>query len=418
MKAKSYRSYSTELKLAVVNGKSCEVNYSTAYYWSSKGKSKILESERDNSFYDKGQESIDHSAELKLILNQVFDFFVKIIEQKKSLAVIYRKQRIQLVQVAAKLIRYLKPLEICNLFNISERTFYNWKNRPICSMTISKECPNSNPNQLTNQERDFIKERYFESEAFDDYSTTDLYAQMLKDKKLIVSPTLFYELVNHHAENEKRKPVKNTFKNKGLKAAYPKQILQMDKSLYKTSDGKRPWFYLLIDNRSRAIIGHRVSLKSESKQTLINLKESLKKYDLLSTSFILVSDDGSENKGAVKRFLKTFPAIRHEIAQLTIEESNSMIEAVIKTIKQKYLKYRPFKNVTEFKKELEIAIHKYNNRPKIILNGQTPMEVFNGFETDMTEIKKIQKNCREERLRQNREFSCLKTITCKLPFAT
>jgi hypothetical protein len=207
MKAKSYQSYSTNLKLAVVSGKFSEVNYSTAYYWNNKGKSKIIESTRDELSFNREQDNIDYPEEMKLILTEVFDFFVKIIEQKKSLAVIYRKKRIQLVRVAAKLMRYLKPTEICHLFNISERTFYNWRNRPICSVTISKECPNTNPNQLTNQERDFIKERYFENVAFEDYSTADLFAQMLKDKKLIVSSTLFYELANHYGEHEKRKPL-------------------------------------------------------------------------------------------------------------------------------------------------------------------------------------------------------------------
>jgi hypothetical protein len=47
---------------------------------------------------------------------------------------------------------------------------------------------------------------------------------------------------------------------------------------------------------------------------------------------------------------------------------------------------------------VHVAIHKYNNLRKIILNGQTPLDAFNGFETDFAEIKKVQRNCKEEKI--------------------
>ena len=63
------------------------------------------------------------------------------------------------------------------------------------------------------------------------------------------------------------------------------------------------------------------------------------------------------------------PVIKHAIAQLDIEFSNSMIEAANKQLKYRFLYHKQIQNYEALQKYVKEAIEDFNNRPHRVLNG-------------------------------------------------
>jgi hypothetical protein len=92
---------------------------------------------------------------------------------------------------------------------------------------------------------------------------------------------------------------------------------------------------------------------------------------------MLLTDDGSENYGEVKQWIKACdnPKISHVIAQAEIHFSNSMIEAANKQLKYHFLYHQKINEYSKLGEYVEKAILDFNNRPHAVLYGLTPIEV-------------------------------------------
>ena len=104
------------------------------------------------------------------------------------------------------------------------------------------------------------------------------------------------------------------------------------------------------------------------------------------------------------------PLIKHHIAQITIDFSNSMIEAVIKQLKYRYLKTDEFDSLEHLTECVNEAIIIYNNRPRKIHLGKTPLQVLHGDMPCKTELAELMDNMRQKRLEENRAFNCLRVL--------
>ncbi len=174
----------------------------------------------------------------------------------------------------------------------------------------------------------------------------------------------------------------------GLRANASKHILHMDVTIFRPSDHSKVYFYFILDNFSRAILGWKASLQYSSEIALENLKEVCNKYDLLNSSVQLVVDDGPENNGCVNDSMSV-PGIQLKklIAQLDIQQSNSMIEAANKRMKYDYLFTKELLDFQATKTYLSSAIKSFNNKPLDVLSPYTPLEVLHGDVPDKTGLK-------------------------------
>lgn len=119
---------------------------------------------------------------------------------------------------------------------------------------------------------------------------------------------------------------------------------------------------------------------------------------------MLMSDDGSENYGAVKDFINT-TSIKHVIAQLDVHFSNSMIEAAHKQLKYYYLNHQYLPTFEYMPQHIETAVADFNNRPHDVLNGLTPIEVLNGPIYKIVMPEDILK-AKAARIIENRKMGC------------
>jgi putative transposase len=342
MKNRKYNSYSTDFKLAVISGKQVDCNYNNKYYWNTKGKDKILQAIRNDEYAPLADMLLELNSNITEALDALFSFIHRLVDRTTKTQKLFKSSRGIIVSLWEALKHFVKPPTLCKWFRISESTFFSWKNRIVCKTSYTKECPNIYPNQLRDWERLILEDEYFFNAKYVDYSISDLLGQVMADRKVIIGESLFYEYASLVGETERRKVPRKKRTYKGLRAQNTKDIIHMDKSKFAIKNTNGAWANLIADNRSRAILGFTVSVGSHSKYTLANLKQAITKHHLLDKSFWLVTDDGSENKGEVKCFVKENPNIKHKIAQKNIPYSNSMIESVIKQLKYRYL---PKKNL-------------------------------------------------------------------------
>lgn len=137
--------------------------------------------------------------------------------------------------------------------------------------------------------------------------------------------------------------------------------------------------HVIRDNFSKAILGCKAAANCCSQNSKEILEEVLLKYHLLNTKGTLITDDGSENKGALQEFIARPGMLwKKLIAQLDIIQSNSMVEAANKILKYRFLFHRSFETLAELQLVLSDILAEYNNMPLGSLSGLTPNEVLNG----------------------------------------
>jgi hypothetical protein len=237
------------------------------------------------------------------------------------------------IQKAAVTIGLRQTLKYLSL-NFQQYT--KLKRNSSCVSSIFNLCRIKHPSQLLQKEIEAIK-TYCLEPCYQFWSLCSLYYQMRKDGAAYMTLSTFYKYVS--LLNLKRSWAISRRKNhtQGIRATAPFQILHADMTEFKTEDQKKAYIYLVQDNYSRAIVAYRLSTERKASFTLENLARVKAEY-LLPSSVIecmLLTDDGSENYGEVKQWIKACdnPKISHVIAQTDIHFSNSMIEAANKQLK-------------------------------------------------------------------------------------
>jgi putative transposase len=259
--------------------------------------------------------------------------------------------------------------------------YVNIRTNRGCNLSLLNLCRIKHPSQLLKKESDAIT-NYCNDGRYIHWPLSSVYHQMRKDKTLACHLSTFYKYVSLLHLKRAIPGSRRKSHDIGIRASRVLEILHADVTLFRTADHKKSYIYLVQDNYSRAILAWEVSEQCRAEITLKNLKEVRQKY--LEPSGVrdcrLITDDGSENAGQVKEWLNGLsdPPIEHLIAQRDIVQSNSMIEAVNKQIKYRFLYHKTigdFECLVGYVKE---AVEDYNSRPSQALEGLTPNEVLEG----------------------------------------
>ena len=410
----TYNSYSTESKWTFINGINLNAlsraPRSTKNYWKNKGREKIKNAiSKKESFQFNDIESL--KSNFSEIIKQSFAFFLSIIDQKKQTLQTFKKSKAKMSEMISLLEVFMSTEEICVIFRISRRTLFNLKRNLTCKKSVTRECFGSSPNQLSQSEIQIICERYFNNPVFEKYRLSNLYAKILSDKTLYLSKSRFYDLAKQMGESEKRKPKCIAKQYCSLKAKQPKEILQMDKTHIRIKDSGPLWLNLIIDNFSRVVLGFTFSRSSSSSITLKNFKGVIKEHKLENNNFRLICDSGTENKGCIVRYVLKRNNINLQVAQIDIPESNSMIESVIKELKR-IADARIFDNYHQAIYYFTKAIEIYNKMPRTTHIYLSPEEVYKGLKPDILSLKDLKRKTKQNRLAENREYKCMKTLSC------
>lgn len=138
MKTASYKSYSTDFKLKAIADKTIECNSNSRYYWQTKGNEKLLQTASTNDSISLSSFLQQKNDDLVLVFDELFAFFNTWIDLSKKTKSLFKKNRNKIVYLWEKLKPFASIEYICKWFNISERTYFNWKNRIVCKLTPKK----------------------------------------------------------------------------------------------------------------------------------------------------------------------------------------------------------------------------------------------------------------------------------------
>jgi putative transposase len=255
-----------------------------------------------------------------------------------------------------------------------------------------------------------IIKHYCNDHRFFHWPLASIYEMIKREGAAYFNISTFYKYVNLLKLSRPRLSHRRKHHHVGIRACAPLQIIHADVTVYQTADNKKNYIHLIQDNFSRTILQWAVRTFCKPKTTFEILENVHEKY--LHPAGIencqLISDDGSENYGPVKAFIKSsqYPTIQHLIAQHDIEFSNSMIEAANKQLKYQFLYHHHIADYDALVKYIELSINDYNNRPHHVLPGLTPSEVLQGQIPDPhAHCSQIQK-AKANRLIEDKKIKC------------
>ena len=202
-------------------------------------------------------------------------------------------------------------------------------------------------------------------------------------------------------------------KKVSFRATSPNQAWHADVTVIRTLDGIKHYCYLVVDNFSRKILAWRVSRELSANIRVATLREAAQ--PLLEAQhrgdLDLIVDGGSENNNSVfTAFISdTCIPIHKCVALRDIHFSNSIVEAVTKVVKYRYLFPKHLPDGEALMAAVESAIVDYNDcRPHGSLHGLPPTEAYQGIEKETMRTSEKLKAAQKDRIGQNRRNRCPK----------
>jgi putative transposase len=317
-----------------------------------------------------------------------------------KIVVVNNIQKVSLVVGMKQALKYL---------NVDFQYYAKLKRKINCSSSLLDLCRIKHPAQLLQKEIETIK-CYCADHCYLHWPLSSLYHQIKKDGSAFFCISTFYKYVQ--LLKLQRRQILSRRKNHciGIRASKPLEILHADMTLFSLTDNTKAYIYLIQDNYSRAILSFRTALAYRAQYVFENIKYVYEKFIVPSEILYcnLVTDDGSENHGEVENFINSSvsPEIRHLIAQKTIIQSNSMIEAANKQIKYRFLYHQNITTFQELEKYVCRAVEDYNKRPHDVLNGLSPFEVLNGKLPSTIYFAKQISDAKAVRLIENKKIKC------------
>jgi len=338
---------------------------------------------------------------------QLTNTFNEIISDLKGVKTVFKNKQELIVNTVEQVKDYIPINEALKVFNISRGTYQNYKAKVIykCDQSYFKWCTKRFPNQLLPKEVETIK-KYMTDENYQFWSKSSIYLKALRDGSLSCCLATFYNYcrllgfknIQRRKKSDDYKPIKTSGSN---------ELWCADVTIFKTADGVKHYIHFLMDHYSKFILGYKVEKHSSGIAITNLLKEATLKYKPVVIQFL--TDGGSENvNNNVSGYLDSLSInTNHQIAQKDVVFSNSMIEALNKTIKHEFLHPKKINISSEVKKALDEVIPIYNIiRPQMSLAGNTPFETYHGKTIDLNQYKSHFLEHKTYRITQNTNNSC------------
>ncbi len=320
-----------------------------------------------------------------------------------------KKQIVEAIEATATTIP--KKL-ILRFLDLSRGTYQAWKAQVMhpCRASTFSFCLKIWPQQATKPELQTIQEMLHDPD-FSAWPVRSVAWYALRENKVLLSLQTWYKYARQLGISRKvrRKPKTPA----GFRATAPNQAWHADVMIVKTMDGLKSYCYLVVDNFSRKILAWRVSRELSASIRVATLREAAQ--PLIDAnhqgSLDLIVDGGSENNNAiVKGFISNSTISIHKLVALRdVHFSNSIVEAVNKVVKYRYLFPKKLPDGVSLEKAVSQAILDYNDRrPHGSLDGLTPSEAYSGIDKESMCTHEKLKTAQRARIEYNHQSRCQK----------
>ena len=363
------------------------------------------------NYWLKNKGSLVHSADCEdeisklkkenFLLQKSFKQLMKHIKDIK----VAKENRKDIVDVVEEIKNIIPLSESLSILKIPPTSYYRWKAEfHGCKYRGLKSCPVKRGNQLSRKEQKTLF-KYATSKKFKMYSTRSLVYYCQRNKILSCGLETWYKYLKYFGIERNKGYKKRRIHRIGIRSKRPNEIWHIDITIIPFGKNERAYLQLIVDNYSRKNISHTLSYKRDKEISI----RSLKKAFSLRTGFndILMSDKGGENKNLkVKNFLLG-RGITQLFAKSDVSFSNSIVEAVFRQLKQRFIRGIKMNTLTELRTRIRKFVKKYNNEiPHSSLDGLTPSEAFSqkiNANLVKEELIEFQTRSRQQRYRANKK---------------
>jgi transposase InsO family protein len=346
-------------------------------------------------------------AETKLISSSI-KIFGFVLQYKRLPGPLIKEAILKQLKMASKVVPLMRCLEIVGL---SSARYYSWQRRQLsCKLEDVNSCPRSSPQRITFSEIQKMKS-YLTDMAYAHFSILSLSWLAKRSGDVFASPSSWSRIVREYGLNRKQKRIYPAKPKIGVRALNPGQIWHLDLSVIKLIDGSRCYIQAVLDNYSRYVLAWKVSRDYGGIRSKDLLERALTKSVELGLPAIpnVWCDSGCENINGPVTSLVTSGKMSRTIAQLDVEQSNSMIESLFHRMKHRYLFLRSLSSFELLVKYVDDYIQDSNDgTPYDFLKGATPLEAYAGLFGDsfMSKLATGAVQARHLRLQHNRSSHC------------
>lgn len=382
---------------------------STLHDWRRRDLSRIVGANSEDPIF-KNLDLIENARNSKNFQNafaallKVFYFYLSLVQNIRGKRKIWNHRKKQIVSIIQRIAPPFGLKRACRFMKVSIQRFYRWKNEILCDSSAFGLCRKMHPKQLTIEEQKVIS-KYLKKTEFFHWPLRSIFYKILNDGAAFFSLATFYKYAS--VLGPARQIIRKARRKIGIRSNAPLKLLHMDTTILQVQDGSKVYIHFIIDNFSRTILGWKASLEWNSKLTLSNLCEVCERFNLFHEPFTLLCDDGSENSGEVDVFLNgSGRLIKKLIAQVDIHFSNSMVEAVNKIMKYRFLFPKNLVSFQDVIHTLKTAVPEYNSRPSGVLFGYSPNQVLDGAIPDKHRFGENIKEAASKRPELNKTEAC------------
>jgi putative transposase len=330
------------------------------------------------------------------------------IQYKRTPKAIIKESILDLIEEASEFLPILRCLELVGL---SSARYYSWVKRRIkCALEDVPSCPKLSPCKITYSELRKIKSYLTDSSLFH-VSVTSLSWLAKRRGEVFASTSTWSKIVQEYGLNRRKQRIYPCKPKIGVRASYPGQIWHLDMSVMRLQNGSKCYIQAIIDNKSRYVLAWKVSKDFGGVKTTALIKEALSNSKRLGVNIVpsVWVDGGSENLNSNVDSLLEDEEIQMVVAQVDIEQSNSMIESLFHRLKNRYLYYQVLRTYEDLVMHVNFYLKEANTSiPFDMLGGATPYEVYSGKVTDLFLSKMLTSadQARKDRMTFNKSQNC------------
>jgi transposase InsO family protein len=301
------------------------------------------------------------------------------------------------------------PLAVAlRVLRLSAARYHDWRKRPPdCSLDDHSSYPHTSPTQVTAREVSDMRDMVVSQ----DYRHMSIFSLALRAQrigKIFLSPSTWGRLIRERGWLRPRHRVYPAKPKEGIRATKPNEFWHIDVTVIKLLDGTRTYLHAVIDNFSRRILSWKLVLHLEPQTTCQVLVEAAKNLPKNGDGATVIADSGVENVNDEVDDLLGLGQLHRILAQVEVSYSNSMIEALWRSMKHGWLFLHHLDTFAALEKLIAFYVEQHNSVvPHSAFAGQTPDEMYFGRGDQVpVDLATGRARAREARMKSNRELSC------------
>ncbi|RYZ93600.1 MAG: DDE domain-containing protein [Proteobacteria bacterium] len=421
MRRKSiYRRYDSDIKNAVAASRNpnlfpdLRLPRTTALYWIRTARKtperswadpEVLYEKTQSDGYGALAEAKRASALLTLFKSVVGEFDLEI----KWSQVSSREKRRNILTAIQQARLSVTRNDCLSTLDLSLSRYKRWQREAKgCGLELPASCPRRSLRQLTQAEVRTMR-RLVTSKEHAHFPIRSLHLLAKRENKLSCSYSTWLKYIDLYKWERHRLKPKKQFKRIGIRAGRANELWHVDVSYFILPNKEKCFIQAVVDNHSRYVVAWQVLTSFDGSKTASLLKKAIRSVNDRTASLKVMADAGGENINKEVALLEEQRLFRKVIARLDTTYSNSLIEAVFRSLKHNYLYHQQIKTFKSLRKHVDFWFREHNEKiPHSSFRGETPAERYRNTFTPAEHLRLTAQNDIAQKLRTaaNRATYC------------